>query len=162
MKEDFAFEGRENIADGATDCYTKFIKFIEDFSDIIFICGLVGSAIWNIMRMFFFGTLVDPEIITFHKWVNLLIVAYMLLFALIIYFHMTPGSSKHEFIEKYMGFVGDDYGKVFFLLFAACLVFPMDGPCPDGRPCENNDWANYVVGCGLSVTACVNIMGVCK
>ena len=42
------------------------------------------------------------------------------------------------------------------------IVFPMDGACPVNQPCENNDWVNYVVGCGLTVVACVNIMGICK
>ena len=76
---------------GAVDCYTKFIAFVEDFSDMIFICGLIGCCIWNILRLFVFGSLVSPDIITFHKWINFLICIYMLVFAYIIYVHMSGG-----------------------------------------------------------------------
>ena len=66
-------------------------------------------------------------------------------------------------VEKYVGFMSHAFGKVYFLLFCAMLVFPMDGKCIAGPgSCENNDWVNYLAGCGLSGVAIINIMGACK
>jgi hypothetical protein len=57
LNNDFNFVGNEMILAGSQDCYTKFVGFINEFSDIIFICGLIGCAIWNILRLFVFGSL---------------------------------------------------------------------------------------------------------
>lgn len=77
---------------------------------------------------------------------------------------MNPKDKNHETLALQAGFIGDEVGKVYFLLFAAMIVYPMDGACPDQKTgaCENNDWVNWLVGSGLSAAACVNIIGVCK
>jgi hypothetical protein len=87
----------------------------------------------------------------------------MLAVAYLIYLHYSTSDPKHEIIEKYVGFMSHDYGKVYFLLFCAMLVFPMDSGCKAGTgSCENNDWVNYLAGCVLSAVAIVNVMGVCR
>ena len=117
------------IASGVNDCYTKFIAFIEDFSDIIFICGLIGISVWNLLRIFVFGSLITPDIICQNKFINIVVICYMVLIAYLIYLNMSKGDPKHEFVVKYFGFIDTSIGKVFFLLFSAMLVFPFDGKC---------------------------------
>tara|TARA_B110000285_G_C14927481_1_gene515724 strand:+ start:282 stop:809 length:528 start_codon:yes stop_codon:yes gene_type:complete len=138
------------------------MKFVEDFSDLIFICGLIGCAVWNICRMFVFGTITEPDIINQNKYINLLLVVYMLIVSYLIYVHMSEGD-QNKVLSHYAGFTNTDFGKVYFLLFAAMLVFPFESTCMHGvGTCENNSWVNFGVGIGLSAVASVNIMSICK
>ena len=58
-----------------------------------------------------------------------MVVFYMFMFAGIIFILMREDDPKRVMLVHYAGFLEDDYGRVFFLLFTAMFVYPMDGNC---------------------------------
>ena len=71
---------------------------------MLFIVGLVGVAIWNLLRIFMFGTVTHPDVITSHKFINLVLVGYYIMFAYVTYIITAKGDPKHETLIKYFAF----------------------------------------------------------
>ena len=71
---------------------------------------------------------------------------------------------NHEKTVYNLGFLRGSLSKAMFLLFAAALVFPMDGTCKiDSTLCSDGDqYVNYGAGLILSVIASVQILKVCR
>jgi len=105
------------------------VTFVEDFTDKIFISVLIGVGIWNLLRLFVFGDDVKVEIIATHKVLNTIVVVYMFMFSALIFILMREDDPRRVIIVHYAAFLEDDYGRIFFLLFAAMFVYPMDGSC---------------------------------
>jgi hypothetical protein len=153
---------KQKLKENAKQGCTKLITFLEDFTDKIFISVLIGVGIWNLLRLFVFGDDKTQEIITTHKFINTIVVIYMFALAGLIFILMREDDPRRVLIVHYAGFLEDDYGRVFFLLFSAMFVFPMDGSCQMEKGCSNNSWANWVAGLFLSTAAIINIIKIFK
>lgn len=90
---------------------------------------LVGSGIWNLLRLFWFGDENEADVITTHKFINTIVVVYMFLFAGLIFILMREDDPRRVLVLHYAAFLEDDYGRIYFLLFVAMFVYPMDGSC---------------------------------
>jgi len=153
---------KQKLKDNAKQGWSKFVTFVEDFTDKIFISVLIGVGIWNILRLFVFGDAENVEIIATHKVVNTIVVLYMFMFAGLIFILMREDDPRRVLLVHYAAFLEDDYGRVFFLLFTAMFTYPMDGNCQIDKGCTNNDWANWMAGTFLSTAAVINIIKVFK
>lgn len=85
----------------------------------------------------------------------------MFLFAGLIFLLMREEDPRRVLLLHYAGFLEDDYGRVFFLLFTAMFTYPMDGNCMVDS-CTNNSWANWIAGTFLSTAASINIVKIFK
>ena len=107
---------------------------------MIFICSLLGCAVWDICRMFVFPNSSDgtEDIIKRRPVMNCIVVVYYVLMALLIYLSMINNVN----VAVYCGFMRGSLSKAVYLLFCAALVFPMDGGCLNAKLCKDEGWAN--------------------
>ena len=52
QKLKFDAQDRENMESGAKSCWNKFTRFVDKFTEIIFMLALCGHAIYSIVTMF--------------------------------------------------------------------------------------------------------------
>ena len=110
-------EDQERLKTGAKTCWEKFTTFVDKFSELIFIVALLASCGWNIYHLF---VAQDPSY-TNHMFISILLCVYYIIFAAILFLSMRG----HEKVLFYLGFLRGRMSKAIFLMFLACLVFPV-------------------------------------
>ena len=78
-------EDKEKLKENAKTYWTKFVTFVTEFTDMIFVSVLVGASIWNVLRLFVFGDDNSEDIIRSHTTLNVIVIIYMLAMAGLIF-----------------------------------------------------------------------------
>ena len=103
-------------AAGAKNCWNKFTRFLDKFTEIIFISSLIGMGIWNIVFMIV-GEKKDTG---FNYVMTSILVAYQWFLAVLI-FKSWKGDLTYL---TYFGFMRGKLAKALFLIFAGAFCFP--------------------------------------
>ena len=108
---------KELAAAGAKNCWNKFTRFLDKFTELIFISSLVGIAIWNIVFMIV-GT--HSTETGFSYIMTSLIIGYQLFLASLI---LMSWKGNLNYLT-YFGFMRGKLSKALFLIFAGAFCFP--------------------------------------
>ena len=127
-------EDKQQMYSGASTLWNNFVTVTDKFTELIFICSLLGAAVWDLCRMYVFsGTNGSYDIIKTKKYTNTMVTVYYVMLAGILYLSMI----NHERTLYNFGFLRGSISKAVFLLFCAAIVFPMDGGCNDAKNCTD-------------------------
>ena len=145
-------EDKKQFKNGCKTCWSSFVHFVDKFSELIFICALLATCGWNIMRMVKKDDPNDTEKdnIKNYMFANVILCVWYVVLALLI-FQSMRGNEK---IYKHFGFLRGKLSKAFFLLFCASLCFPISGKKPGFNI---NTW----VGVFLEVCAVLQMIKFC-
>ena len=108
------------------------------------VCTLLGTAGWNIYRIFFKSA--DATDAGTVKTYAVILAVYQVLLAGVLVLSMRG----HQGLLIYFGFLRGAFPKAMFLLFCACTVFPYNAP---GASMSGADYPNLLAGIFLSVCA---------
>ena len=125
---------KQAIKQGAKTCCNKFLVFVDKFTELIFIVGLLtgcGLKLW-----WTFGTS-DPNLNPYIKFTMVLTSFYQIVFAIILFLSMRD----HPAVKYHLGFLNGALSKAFFLLFASLMVFPLSyNPVADDKSGSTFNW----------------------
>ena len=114
MKIDAA--DKEALEKGAKTCWNKFTRVTDKFSEIIFITSLSGVSLFNFVFQFTKGQ-------SFSIFGSIQCI-FLVILAIMIY-----KSWKADVIFlMYFGFLRGSFSKTLFMLFCACMTFPIVDP----------------------------------
>ena len=140
---------KETIAQNSKHCWNKFTRFLDKFSELVFIITLIGLGFWNIIGQFFktSKTNVDGKKPVSQPKVgfNLLTTALALMyffFAFLIFFSMRNNIT----VLTYFGFMRGKFTKGMFFIFCAALTLP-------NVYCVYGDWIAWPVFIVLAITS---------
>ena len=112
----FKAADKEAVEKSAKTCWNKLTRFLDKFSEIVFIFCLTANAIWNLLSMFLGD---DPTDKGF-SMLRLLLSIYFMFLAVLIF---TSWRANINFLT-YFGFMRSNFSKCLFLLFCSCMSFP--------------------------------------
>ena len=49
-------EDKKQLYSGASNLWNNFINFADKFTEMIFICTLLGAGVWDLCRMYVFSS----------------------------------------------------------------------------------------------------------
>ena len=107
---------KELAAAGAKNCWNKFTRFLDKFTEIIFISSLTGMAIWNLVFMII-GKKGDKG---FNYVITTFIIAYQVFLASLI---LMSWRGNLNYLT-YFGFMRGKLSKALFLIFCGGFCFP--------------------------------------
>ena len=109
---------KQAIKQGAKTCCNKFLVFVDKFTELIFVIGLLAGC--GLKMWWTFGTS-DPNLTGYIKFTMILTSFYQIVFAIILFLSMRD----HPAVKYHLGFLNGALSKAFFLLFASLMVFPL-------------------------------------
>ncbi len=109
---------KQAIKQGAKTACNKFLVFVDKFTELIFIIGLLTGC--GLKMWWTFGTS-DPNLTGYIKFTMVLTSFYQIVFAIILFLSMRD----HPAVKYHLGFLNGALSKAFFLLFASLMVFPL-------------------------------------
>ena len=109
---------KQAIKQGAKTACNNFLVFVDKFTELIFIIGLLTGC--GLKMWWTFGTS-DPNLTGYIKFTMVLTSFYQIFFAIILFLSMRD----HPSVKYHLGFLNGALSKAFFLLFASLMVFPL-------------------------------------
>ena len=129
---------REALERGSRTCWNKFSRWVDKFTEIIFIVSLITISLGNFITMFGTGHKFDFK--------TFLCCIYYLILALMIY---KSWKADITFL-MYFGFMRGRISKTLFLVFCACLTLPRDGTFSMTNNMLN--WCISLLLCGAALS----------
>ena len=117
---------KQAIKQGAKTACNKFLVFVDKFTELIFIVGLLTGC--GLKMWWTFG-LTDPDLKSYIKFTMVLTSFYQVVFAIILFLSMRD----HPAVKYHLGFLNGALSKAFFLLFASLMVFPLSYTRTEGN-----------------------------
>ena len=109
---------KQAIKQGAKTACNKFLVFVDKFTELIFVIGLLSGC--GLKMWWTFGTN-DTNFTKYIKFTMVLTSFYQVVFAIILFLSMRD----HPAVKYHLGFLNGALSKAFFLLFASLIVFPL-------------------------------------
>ena len=113
------------MKDGAKTCWSNFKTFVDRFTELIFICTMMGACVYTII--FDLIPKADvPEGTNKPKEKHSFEMIIQCIYLVVLSFVVVLSMRGDERMLRYFGFLRGKLSKAFFYLFCTSLVFPVN------------------------------------
>ncbi len=141
---------KESMETNAKSCWNKFSRFADKFSEVIFLCSLVGLGVWSFFQQFLMSK-------TGFSIVQILYSIQLIFMGGLIY-----GSIKSQpDLLVYFGFMRSNFNKILFKLYCACLIFPSSSGALELGP-TGNKYLSIAYALFLFIVTALQFLKICN